>query len=93
LKEGALTISIQADVIGILQKCTQRLTEFQKHLGKLVEFFSNLNNMIDTIHETKAKEFLAQVNNIMVIETENQHERDDVRLAQKKYLADVSTSV
>jgi hypothetical protein len=44
------------------------------------------------IHKNHAKEFLAQVNNIMEIDAANEHEAEEIRLREKKYLADVSQS-
>ena len=75
-------------MIEVLKKCTERLSEFQSHLGKLIQFFDGLNNFIDVIHKAHAKEFLAQVNNIMEIDAANANETQEVRRKEKQELAD-----
>lgn len=51
-----------------MKKCIDNLTEFQEHLGKLVTFFSSLNDFIDIIHDGHALEFLNQVNNVTILD-------------------------
>jgi len=76
-------------MIAVLKKCVERLSDFQSHLGKLIQFFDGLNNFIDVVHKSHAKEFLAQVNNVMEIDAANANETQEVRRREKKELADV----
>jgi hypothetical protein len=72
----------------VLKKCIERLSEFQAHLAKLIQFFDGLNNFIDVVHKAHAKEFLAQVNNIIEIDGANEHETEEIRRKEKQYLTD-----
>jgi hypothetical protein len=76
----------------VLKKCIERLSEFQAHLTKLIQFFDGLNNFIDVVHKAHAKEFLAQVNNIIEIDAANEHETEEIRRKEKQYFADACHS-
>ena len=72
-----------------MKKCIDNLTEFQEHLGKLVTFFSSLNDFIDIIHDGHALEFLNQVNNIVILDQNAAQGDQEQRRARKRYLKDV----